>query len=269
MHLAKPHILLACLFLTAGLSLQAQVMQAGQGFVTSIRGSIKAQTPSGTKQKLKLHQSHHLDGLNLKTGADAEVFLVLSNGVALALTENTEVSIDTFQQIPFGPDSSSFEYEPTVSNLHIRVIEGTIGLSCEHISPLSTLKIEMHSGHLRVHSTTSVITVSERGMDVSAYEGTLTFYYPNGNEREFIAQPQSVRISEQSAARGIVTEQGTVDEKEIQARQLADAVKFSRSRVFYRSVFGNPEPQPRLLVSDEYLEQEPARPYSFKSSKLP
>lgn len=269
MTIAKPYLLSFCLSLTAWLGLQAQEMQAGFGFVTSIRGTVKAQTPDGTKPTLKLHQSEKLDGMTLKTKAKAEVFLVLSNGVALALTENTQVEIKAFKQAPFGPQSSSFEYEPTISNLNIRVIEGTIGLSCDHISPLSNLKIEMQSGHLRVHSTTSVIAASSIGMNISAYEGTLTFYYPNGTEREFIAQPQSVRISEQSAARGIVTEQGTVDEKEIKARELADAVKFARSRVMYRNVPGKSEPQALLLVSNNYLDQAPARPYSFKQQPGP
>lgn len=266
---AKPYILSFCLSLTAWLGLQAQEMQPGMGFVTSIRGTVEAQTQSGAKPSLKLHHSEKLDGMILKTDKKSEVFLVLSNGVALALTENTHVEIEQFKQIPFGSQSSSFEYEPTISNLHIRIVEGTIGLSCDHISPLSSLKIEMQSGHLRVHSTTSVIAATSMGMNISAYEGTLTFYYPNDTEREFIAQPQSVRISEQSAARGIVTEESTVDEKEIKARNLADAVKFARSRVFYRSVPGQPEPQPLLLVSNNYLDQAPAPPYTFKQQPSP
>ncbi|NCG09363.1 MAG: hypothetical protein GWO81_07350 [Verrucomicrobia bacterium] len=264
MPFTKTHISLLCLSVTAWLGLQAQEMQTGFGFVTSIRGTVEAQTPDGAKPALKLHQSEKMDGMVIKTEANAEVFLVLSNGVALALTENTHIEIKAFKQIPFSPHSTSFEYEPTVSNLHIRIIEGRIGLSCVHISPLSNLKIEMHSGYLSVHSTTSVISVNSLGMNVSAYEGTLTFYYPNGTEREFIAQPQSVRISEQSAARGIVTEQGTVDGKEIKAQELANAVNFARKRVIYRSVPGVLEPQPLLLVSNNYLDQAPARPYSFK-----
>ncbi|MGB0289770.1 MAG: hypothetical protein ACPGH0_01015 [Opitutales bacterium] len=247
----------------------AQDMQPGFGFVTSIRGSVEVRNPEGKKLTLGLHESHSFDGLTLKTKKDGTLFLVLSNGVAIALAENTHIEIQTFRQIPFGPKSHSLKYEPTISDLQIHLIKGTMGLSCDHISPLSNLKIAMNSGYLRVHSTTSVLSINPLGMNISAYEGTLTFYYPDGKEREFIAHPQSVRISEQSAARGIVSESSTVDEKKVIARRLADAVSYARKRVIYRGVHGQAEPQALLLVSDDYLEQEPARPYSFKSSQLP
>ena len=257
------------LALTATSVLCAQEMQPGFGFVTSMRGSVEVRNEEGKKLTLGLHESHSVDGLTLKTKEDGTLFLVLSNGVAIALTENTHIKIQNFRQIPFGPKSHSLEHEPTISNLQIYLIKGTMGLSCDHISPLSNLKIAMNSGHLRVHSTTSVLSINPLGMNISAYEGTLTFYYPDGEEREFIAHPQSVRISEQSAARGIVTESGTVNEKEVLARRLADAVSFARKRVIYRSVHAHTEPQALLLVSDDYLEHEPARPYSFKSPQLP
>lgn len=244
-------------------------MQPGFGFVTSMRGSVEVRNEEGKKLTLGLHESHSVDRLTLETKKDGSLFLVLSNGVAIALSENTHIEIQNFRQIPFGPESDSLKHEPTISDLQIHLIKGTMGLSCVHISPLSNLKIAMNSGHLRVHSTTSVLSVNPLGMNISAYEGTLTFYYPDGEEREFIAHPQSVRISEQSAARGIVTESSTVDEKEVLARWLADAVSFARKRVMYRSVHGQAEPQALLLVSDDYLEQEPVRPYSFKSSQLP
>lgn len=257
------------LVLTTAVLARGQTMQPGVGFITTISGSVMAQKENGAKLTLNLHESHHFDGLRIETGNEGRLFFVLSNGVAIALTENTQVEIKNFEQIPFGPDTDSFEYEPTISKLQINLIEGTIGLSCDHISPLSLLQIEMKSGYLRVHSTTSVLSINPLGMNIAAYEGTLTFYYPDGNEREFIAQPQSVRISEQSAARGIVTESGTVDEKEVFARRLADAVGFARKRVVYRSVKGEADPQPRLLVAENFLEKEPVRPYSFKQSKLP
>lgn len=254
-------LLLFCF--TAISALSAQTMQTGFGFVSSIRGTVGAFNKNDEPHKLALHENHPLDGIKIQTDHKGTLTLVLSNGVAIALYENSQIEFKTFKQIPFAHNTSSSEYEPTISELHIHLIQGTMGLSCDHISPLSNLKIQMQDGHLRVHSTTSVLTVNPLGMKVSAFKGTLTFYYPNGTEREFIAHPQSVRISQQSAARGIVTESGTVSSKAFTERRLADAVEFARSRTFYRSVPGKSDPQPLQRVPESYLEQTPVRPYSF------
>ncbi|CAI8279946.1 MAG: Uncharacterised protein [Opitutia bacterium UBA7350] len=254
----------ALLCLAATPLLCAQTMQTGFGFVTSISGSVQAQSKDGQARNFSLHQNQALDGIKIESGPEDSLILVLSNGVALAITENTQVEFNTFKQIPFDPDSNTIQYEPTVSDLQIHLIQGTVALSCDHISPLSNLKIKMQDGHLRVHSTTSVLSVNPIGMQVSAYQGTLTYHYPNGTEREFIANPQSIRISQQSAIRGIVTESTNVDTQAHRHQNLAAAVDFARSRVIYRSVPDETFPQPHLLVPENYLAQKPVRPYSFK-----
>ena len=173
-------LLLFCF--TAISALSAQTMQTGFGFVSSIRGTVGAFNKNDEPHKLALHENHPLDGIKIQTDHKGTLTLVLSNGVAIALYENSQIEFKTFKQIPFAPNTSSSEYEPTISELHIHLIQGTMGLSCDHISPLSNLKIQMQDGHLRVHSTTSVLTVNPLGMKVSAFKGTLTFYYPNGTE---------------------------------------------------------------------------------------
>jgi hypothetical protein len=249
--------------------LQAQSMKPGLGFVTSASGKIEAFDQDGKKTKIKLHKTLNLDGLSLNTKNNGKVFLVLSNGVALALNENTQIIFKEFEQIPFPEGDNNFRHEPTISNLIIEVIDGTIGLTCDHLSPLSNLQVLMNSGHVRVHSTTSVISVNSLGMNISAFEGTLTFYYPDGKEREFIAQPETVRISDQSAARGIVTEGGTIEDKESEIKKLATDVKFARERVFFRAVKGSDVPEPIIIVPANYLETVPVRPFSFQDSPIP
>lgn len=257
---------LVWLLLIAAFELDAQVkdMRPGTAFVTTLNGAVSASDKNDKLIPLKLHSSLILDTFKLKTGPNSSIFFSLSNNVAFALTGNSELEITEFKQLPFDSSKEGHDFEPSISKLKIKLKQGTLALSCDHLSPLSSVEVEFDTGILRIHSTTSIIKVDASGIGISAFEGTSTYYFNNDKGRQFIAEPQSVQITQQSAKSSILARNETIYRLDSIDEELAKAIKAARKRVLFRAVPLSKDPRPTLLVKQEYYELDSARPYVFK-----
>ena len=111
---------------------------AGAAAEPLIAGQIKAAVVIGEVDAINhqdqsvtpLHNDDLLSqGFTVRTGEDASIVLVFSNGATLRLSANTEVSIDEFLQDPFPTAELALEkltQEPTVSATKLRLARGEI-----------------------------------------------------------------------------------------------------------------------------------------------
>jgi hypothetical protein len=256
--------LLSVLVSASILDAQTTDMRPGVSFVTTLNGAVDVTDKNDKQIPLKLHSTLLLDAFKIKTGSRGSVFFSLSNNIAFAVTEDSELEILEFKQVPFDSSKEGNDFEPSISKLKIKLKRGSLALSCDHLSPLSVIEVISNSGLLRIHSTTSIIEADERSITISAFEGTCTYYFEENNERQFIAQPQSVKITTQSAKRNILASNDTIYLLDSTAGELAEAVKAARQRVLFKAVPLSEDPKPILLVKQDYYELDSARPYIFK-----
>jgi len=261
-HIAKARIALCCCALS---SVHAQRMADGSAIVTSLSGSVTATAASGQRVAARAHAILDPTGLELSTGSDGQLFITFSNGVALALDEVTSVQCLEFAQRPFDPKDQRIGLEASVSKLRLQLAEGQLAIASNQLSPLSELRISLPQGELRLHKGTCLIQIDATGLHLTAFEGNLTYYYPDSNTREFISAPKSVRISEQSMERQQIAATSTTESLTADQIQFCQAAQHASKRVTFQAneATGLP-PVPVLIATPDYYQQPELRPYQFK-----
>ena len=268
MHSTALQNLLRCVaaagsFLVGGLSSHADEMIEGIAIATSIRGSIQIETADEQRIHLKLHDELTLNATTIKTGKKAHLYFALSNGMGIGISENSEIILETYLQRPFPPTRKRISHEPSVSILSIRLTSGSIAIASNELSPLSQARIYLPTGELRIHSATCIVQNDTLGTHITACEGTITYYYPDGKNREFIVEPQSIRISPQNAKLGKVSKVSTLNTLPKALERFAQATEHASQRVFFEASYDGKLLCPTLITSPTYFNQSTERPYVF------
>ncbi|MGJ8639806.1 MAG: FecR domain-containing protein [Opitutaceae bacterium] len=230
--------------------------------VTSSKGA--PQFKSGdSKAKLELHDHLSLTGQQLITGTDAHVFLACSNGLGIGIDSDSEIHFESYTQSPFSWERARLEFEPSTSELQCELVRGAISISSEGLSPRSQALIKTPNGTIRVHSASCRIEHSDTGTSIIIFEGTATYYYPNGTDREFISNTNGIRISPQSIALGQIAERLDIEAIDPKKQLFANAAHHASNRVFFRAPLAGQLAVPVLVTPSTYFEQRTARPYEY------
>ena len=262
-YLRSALLILTTLFIFS--PLKAQTMIKGSAIITSRSGSAHAKDASGERVSTASHEILLPSGLTLSTTKDAYIFLTFSNGVALAMNEESVVQCTDYTQRPFDKEDQVRNLEPSVSNLKLRMIEGQIAIASNQLSPLSELRIQLPKGELRLHKGCCLIRLNTTGLHITAYEGNLIYYYPNSQSREFVSAPKGIRISEQSMERLQVAENTSVETLKAEQAHFCQAAQHASKRVTFRANESTKlPPEPVLIARPEYFQQPEFRPYLFK-----
>ncbi|WPJ95265.1 hypothetical protein SH580_17730 [Coraliomargarita algicola] len=262
---ARPLIyVIAALCLCKVPALPAQTMIEGSAIITSRSGLVQASNASGQAVATKPHKVLQPEGLRISTQQDGQLFLTFSNAVAIALNEETALQCLEYSQQSFKNEDLSPGFEPSTSKLRLQLSQGQLAIASNRLSPLSELRIHLPKGEVRLHKGTCLIQLDTTGLHITAYEGNLTYYYPQQQAREFISAPKSVRISEQSIERQQIAEATTVESLDAAETQLCQAAQHASKRVvFQANARADAPPVPVLIVSPDYFKQADLRPYQF------
>jgi hypothetical protein len=183
--------------------------------------------------------------------------------MGIGISENSEIIFETYLQRPFPPTRERISHEPSVSILSIRLTSGSIAIASNKLSPLSQARIYLPTGELRIHSATCIVQNDTLGTHITACEGTITYYYPDGESREFIVEPQSIRISPQNAKLGKVSKVSTLNTLPKALERFAQATEHASQRVFFEASYDGKLLCPTLITSPTYFNQSTERPYVF------
>ena len=262
-HLHRALRLLSALFIFS--PLQAQTMIEGSAIVTSRSGSVSAIDASGKRVSTASHEILHPVGLTLSTKKDARIFLTFSNGTAVALNEASVVQCIDYTQRPFDKEDQALDLEPSESNLKLSLIDGQIAVASSRLSPISDLRVQLPKGELRLHKGTCLISLDATGLHITAYEGNLTYYYPDSKSREFVSAPKGIRISDQSMDRQRVAKASTVESLEVGQIRFCQAAQHASKRVTFQANDSTRlPPEPVLIVRPQYFQQTNFRTYQFE-----
>ena len=241
----------------------AEDMTGGLAFTNSVKGSIQITDTKGSHVQPNLHDTLVLNESKIETGKNAHIYFALSNGIGVGIGSESEVIFETYLQRPFPKRKERLSYEPSVSTLSIRLITGDLAIASNKLSPLSQARVYLPSGELRIHSATCIIQNDELGAHITACEGTITYYYPDGEEREFIVEPQSIRISPQSAKLSKVTESMTLTSLPESIDRFAKATQQASKRVFFKAGENGNPPKAVRLAPSAFYNLPTKRPYEF------
>jgi len=247
------------------LSAHAEDMVDGSAIVTSSSGSVSAINTNGDHISVDAHDVLLPAGVHLSTGKKGQIFLTLSNGVALGLDEESILVCAAYTQRPFDKEEQIQRLEPTVSNLSLQLEKGQLAIASNQLSPLSEIRVDLPFGQVRLIRGSCLIRYDAAGLLITALEGTLTYYYPGGDARDYITTPKSLRISKQSAERHLPLESSTIDSLALEGVRLSQATQHASRRVIFEPNKATGQaPVPVLIVRPEYFEQPSIRPYTFK-----
>jgi hypothetical protein len=245
--------------------LPAQSAIRANAVLTSQSGTVRVSDASGQAYPVEARSSLLAGGLAWHTEEKSEAFLVFSNGTALGIGQSTRIRVLEYQQRPFSKEKAGFSYEPSTSKLSLALDRGEIVLVCERLSPVSELRLDLPQGSLRIHRGVAHIRYDQTGLHIAMIAGNLTYDYPGGTAREIISAGSRIRISDQSAQRREIAEQGPLAELPADASAFYQATQHASRRVFFQANAGTAAPPRPLIVTDaDFYEQPSPRPYEFK-----
>ena len=260
---ALRYLIVAGSFLVGAHQTHGEDMGEGLAFATSVKGRIQITGTDGEAFQPMLHETLVLNESTIETGKHAHIFFALANGIGIGIGQNSEVIFETYLQKPFPARKEQLSHEPSVSILSIRLVTGSLSIASNNLSPLSQARVYLPTGELRIHSATCIVQNDALGSHITACEGTITYYYPDGEQKEFIVEPQSIRISQQSAKLGKVTESATLSSLPEHIDRFAKATQQASKRVLFKAGWNGNPPRAVLLSSPYFLDEPVARPYEF------
>ena len=170
---------------------QSDAQLPGRAAVTSIQGKVELRSLDGrsaASAQPKLHALLELTDSQLQTGAQSACVLSLSNGIGLALAENTTVSVTTYTQAPFSARDESLHYEPSTSTVALQLESGQLALAFEHLSPLSSATVKFPGGRLIPHSGKILIqAASAQHCTISVVSGTASLFPTISRQRVYLS----------------------------------------------------------------------------------
>ena len=256
--------LLALLLPAALCAVQAEAMPPGIAVVTSQQGAIQIHTDGSPALTPQLHQTLRLSGATIETGRDAHLFLALSNGVGIGLTGGTSVQLEHYRQRPFSAKKQSIAHEPSISELSLRILKGSIALCTKRLSPLSQASVELAQGKILIHSAICIVRADAQETEVTACEGSVTYYDPRQTKRKFVVGPERLHIRSHNSELKVETHKFELASLPQDLDNLAAATELASQRVFFQAGGADQPPHPQLIVPADYFEQPAARAYQFK-----
>ncbi len=194
-------------------------------YVSDTQGETEIDT--GTEvDELTKKSVYNAEGTVIETKANSNSSVVLSNGTGLYFDVSTRVEIRGFAQEAFRPNRSDLEDEPSISNTHIYVDHGILGVSTSKLVAGSTMECETSLATAFIHGRQAVIVADDNLTIISMVQGEATV------QPGPLAQPRLVKNQQQIIIRpGKPGEANIVEIKEISEGQTAEQEQWLEERV--------------------------------------
>ena len=255
-------LLSACLL--PGLSAETAEGNSANAIVTSVAGKSHVTPAEGKQRAVSSHETHRLINQKFETEKNSHLFLVSSNGLGIGIDADTSLHFKTHQQLPFVEKRANLEYEPSVSELIMELSHGAVSLTSDGLSPRSNIRVVTPNGTLRLHTIKCRIEQDDTGTTtIISYDGNATFYFPDGETRQFISKNTVLRISPQSAANNKIAAELEIESLEASKRLFSQATTHASERVFFQAPQPGQAAIPMLITPLKIFEQPTVRPYEY------
>ena len=165
----------------------------GTALITSVAGSSINFKNSTTTHSIRLHDSIIFNSDTLiKTGDRDYLYFKLSNNTTFGILENTQFSIQSFQQDTFTDKDVRFDREPSISNFKSTLHEGTIVVKSNIISPLTIFEIHLPDSKIELYSAIAVLSYRYNVLHIALYEGNISL--KSNNSIKYINAPSYYAI---------------------------------------------------------------------------
>ena len=242
----------------------SQNQRFGTAFITSVAGNSVNFKDSNT-HLIRLHDSIVLNSDTLiSTGNHDYVFFKLSNNTTFGILENTQFSIQSFQQDTFKDKDVCFDREPSISNFKSTLDEGTIVVKSNIISPLSIFEIHLPDSKLELYSAIAVISYRFNILHIALYEGNISL--KSNNSIKHINAPRYYAIDSYNLKSLTGNYDADLSEAPSKWNLLKDSISVENNRVIFfpeeRSSHG--AAKAKLVSIKDFYNQNFIRPRSFQ-----
>ncbi len=123
------------------------------------------------------------EGLGIESGPGATVTMVFSNGLAVQLRGDTRIAVTRFGQEPFRPNRDDIAAEPSMSDVALNVISGTVVISTSTLAAGSRFQVQTTGAIVNIQGGTLVVTADPELTKVAVVAGTCTVYARDDSTR--------------------------------------------------------------------------------------
>jgi hypothetical protein len=142
-------------------------------FVASLEGESAIDTGERIED-LSERSVHNAQGTVIETLPSASNAMVFSNGTGVFLQADTRVEVRRFQQEPFLPNRTDLETEPSISQMHMFVNRGAVGVCPARQVPGSSMVYSTALGSISVRSGQLVVESDDYETRFSLLQGDVT-----------------------------------------------------------------------------------------------
>ena len=94
----------------------------GSAFITSQIGTLNCKDYNGSKISIKQHDFIVIEGTEINTEKDSQLYLALTNGLAIGIGPQSKVYCNTYKQQPYKVERQGTKYEPSTSVLNPKIL---------------------------------------------------------------------------------------------------------------------------------------------------
>jgi hypothetical protein len=166
-------------------------------YVADMTGESKID--SGQKiQTLAKNGVYSPEGAVIETKANATDSLVLSNGTAIYVTPETRFEVKKFSQEPFTPNRNDLDVEPSISQTHIRLVRGSVGVCTGKLVAGSTMTYQTPQASINIRGRRVMIETTEHETRVTLLEGDVTVIAEGSSESQTLQPGQQAIVRKNS-----------------------------------------------------------------------
>jgi hypothetical protein len=195
-----------------------------------------------------------VSGQSFSVPDQSPLVLVLSSGTAIFVPTGGNFTLEQFTQEPVVDTGRDREYEPTASNLSLRLTNGTFAFAERIPVPSSTLTISTPLAELSGQSRSFVLQVGADKLSIAVFEGVVKLTVPSTGFAETLQSGQYVTLQRSALAQSYplqLANIGVVQQHDL--GEWLDMARWAEARVdFARS---GDKLHPRLILPVDFTTQ--------------
>lgn len=152
-------------------------------FFAGVQGGDAFVHRGDRSQPVAAKETYNAAGLGIETQGGTKVTMVFSNGLAVQLQANTQLTVKRFAQEPFRPNRTDIALEPSISDVTLDLAYGTMEISTAKLAPGSRLEVQTSRADMNIQGGTMIVTADPGETVLSVIAGTSTIYGHNDTTR--------------------------------------------------------------------------------------
>lgn len=223
------------IILSLNTSIFSQSTSCGIAFISSLEGTVTIREENTQQaENVKLHDTiTFTNPISLETSKESNTFFKLSNDISLALFEDSQFTVETFNQVPFQSYTINQKFEPSESQFEARLDIGSIAIKTKKLSPLSSFEIHLPNLTLEFFSAECLIAYRYDILQIALYSGSIKASFNQVNRSLYLSSSQYYETDALAISKGNIETIHPIEKANDQWSNRIRFLNYDHQRVYF------------------------------------